>query len=638
MKRHDWFLVIATLSFSFLFYKEQAGLNFLLFSCIVIGCLVGLHPPLWRMKSWWYFTACHLVTACCVFYHTSTLSSFAYIVSLLVLTSKSVSLFQSVIMSMFFGVYSVAASVVLIILDIVKRFEFNNTENKSVFPLKKMITIGVSGVIVVFFFLLYQHANPLFNEATKYINFDWLSIEWCFFTLWGFLVAYGLLKSKTIHPLANADRHYNSKILKQESYPTTYFDELLIVKWVFILLNVMLLVLNVLDVYQLYINPQLPKGITLSDFVHQAIGSLIFSIVLALTMISICFRGELNFLEKVKPIRYLIYGWVAQNVMMIISAIVRNWWYIDVYALTYLRIGVFVYLGMALVGLILTAYKIKTLQRVWALTRLNIGTWFLALCLSTMVDWDKLIADFNLLHAHQLTHNANVKKVKLDRRYISSFSSTTLPQQILQTPMYLNPYNYEVTRRSTDVDALSNSLINFYETYHQRTWKSWSLRDERLHQEIQSLQQQGLLKSLALPYRTCSKRLLTSYFGSIEHLVIQVGNDKLEEIAKLPYLKSLCITDYNQQDLAILKTNKSLETLFIYSNYDSKLIGLESLQQLKTVRLRNVSTNQLSQLKALRHLKTLIVESNSAEFITHLQKELPDVILIIKNPSYENYR
>lgn len=632
MKRHDWLLIIVTLGFSSLFYKQQAGLNYLLFSCIVCFAFATLHPTLLRLKYWWFYVFCHLICAGCVFYHTSSLSIFAYILSLMVVASKSVSVFQSVLVSVFFSTYAIAASFVYVILDAIKRFGAPNEGSNGGVRLRKILTVSISAVLIVLFFALYQNANPLFKEFTKDINFDWLSVEWCFFTLWGFLIAFGLLKSRILEPIAGADIAYNSTIPKKENYTTGYFDEVVIVKWVFALLNIMLLILNALDAHQLYINPKLPEGITLSDFVHQSIGSLIFSIVLALTFIIVCFRGELNFTEKAKPLKFLIYLWIAQNIVMVISAMVRNSWYVNAYALTYLRIGVFVYLGMALIGLVLTAWKIKTRQRTWALTRMNTEVWFLSLCLSTCVDWDKLIADYNTVHANKF------QTVKLDRKYISSFSSTTLPQQILQQPITFHPFTYFASYQQSDNARLSQELMRFYESYKDRSWRSWSLRANRLHESIQNLHNKGLIKTLSLPYYNSPEGILCSYFTQLENLVINASQTNLDSLSQLKALNCLMLIHYSHQDLSPLKTLPNLETLGLSSHLDTPLKGIEALQQLKVLRLSSSSIIDMHQLKMLRNLKILLIENLSPKQKTELEAEFPNLTILSISSPHENYR
>ncbi len=631
MKRHDWFISSTTLLFSVLFYKQQAGLNYLLFSLAVLTGFAALNTSLLSSKKWWYYAVCHLLTAFCVFYHTSSLSIFAYFISLLVVSSKSVSIFQSVIFSFLFGAYSVMSSIVFVILNSIKRHETSKTEAQNPFPWRKAIGISISIVIALLFFGLYRNANPLFKEFTKDINLDWISLDWCSFTLWGFLMVYALFKHQIIKPIADIDVEYNRSIIQKETYTTSFLDEVTIVKWVFILLNVMLLVLNFLDVNQLYINHKLPANITLSDFVHQSIGAIIFSIVLALVFIIICFRGELNFLQKSKPIKFLIYAWIAQSCLMVISAMVRNNWYISSYALTYLRIGVYVYLGMALAGLILTAYKVYRTKHAWHLTRLNFDVWFLSLCLSTCVDWDKLITNYNIQHSFQISN------IKLDRSYLINLSETNLPELLLQQPISSMPIKKDNTQNTYEAEQLSKSLFYFYESHHKRNLRDLSLRSNRIYNQLEVLNKKGLIKTIYLPHDYLGTLKTLYRCDSIENMVINAYNISASELLHFPQLKYLSMRNFNEANLITLSKLQHLKFLSLLSNSPNNLTGLNKLKALKVLKLKEVIDSQLLQLKQAKQLKTLIVEKMYDDTRQSLKRECPHLKIIIQ-PSYDYQR
>ncbi len=631
MKRHDWFISSTTLLFSVLFYKQQAGLNYLLFSLAVLAGFAALNTPLLSSKKWWYYASCHLLTAFCVLYHTSSLSIFAYFVSLLVVSSKSVSIFQSVIFSFLFGAYSVMSSVVFVILNSIKRHETSKTEAQNPFPWRKAIGISISIVIALLFFGLYRNANPLFKEFTKNINLDWISLDWCLFTLWGFLMVYALFKHQIIKPIADIDVEYNRSIIQKETYTTSFLDEVTIVKWVFILLNVMLLVLNFLDVNQLYINHKLPANITLSDFVHQSIGAIIFSIVLALVFIIICFRGELNFLQKSKPIKFLMYAWIAQSCLMVISAMVRNNWYISSYALTYLRIGVYVYLGMALAGLILTAYKVYQTKHAWHLTRLNFDVWFLSLCLSTCVDWDKLITNYNIQHSLQTS------SVRLDRNYLFNLSETNLPELLLQQPILAMPIEVKDKGHWSEDEQLSYALVTFNKSYTTRNWQGLSLRANRIHKQLIELHNKGLIKTIYLPYYYLENLNLFYEFSKIENLTVNSSSIPTRDFLYFQNLKYLTLKNFSGSGLGEFKKLKHIEFLSLDSNYPYDLTNLEKISTLKILKLTGVNERDIPILMKATQLKLLIAKQMHSDIYKVLTKTCPHLKIIIQ-PSYDYQR
>ena len=63
-----------------------------------------------------------------------------------------------------------------------------------------------------------------------------------------------------------------------------------------------------------------------------------------------------------RPIRKLVYLWIAQNVVLVISSILRLDLYIGIYSLTYWRVAAFVWMGLVAVGLVLIMARIMLRQ------------------------------------------------------------------------------------------------------------------------------------------------------------------------------------------------------------------------------------------------------------------------------------
>ena len=86
MKKNDYLLLIATGAYSFLFYKQNAGINFLLFNVILIALLTLKNVQLVKSKKWLWAFAMGLVSSAAIFVTSSALSSIANIVSLLLVS------------------------------------------------------------------------------------------------------------------------------------------------------------------------------------------------------------------------------------------------------------------------------------------------------------------------------------------------------------------------------------------------------------------------------------------------------------------------------------------------------------------------------------------------------------------------
>jgi len=256
MKTNDYLLLTATGAYSFLFYQQNAGINFLLFNIILVAILVFKNKKLLSYNKWIWSALLCLVSAICIFMHSSALSIIGNILSLLLLSALSFNIATSSLFSFVFSCYSVISCVVYIIIGTISRFQPKPNETESKRGYKALATLIVL-VLSVLFFSMYKNANPLFAENTKWINLDFISMAWVFFTLGGFILVYAFLYHRTIKPieswennlpLANSTFEQNNETIKQ--FETERYAGMLL----FILLNVMLVILNIGDVQTLYFN------------------------------------------------------------------------------------------------------------------------------------------------------------------------------------------------------------------------------------------------------------------------------------------------------------------------------------------------------------------------------------------------
>ncbi len=65
-------------------------------------------------------------------------------------------------------------------------------------------------------------------------------------------------------------------------------------------------------------------------------------------------------------IRALVYLWTAQNIVLVISSILRLDLYVSIYSLTYWRVAAFIWMGLVAVGLVL----IMARHRAWEIQRM----------------------------------------------------------------------------------------------------------------------------------------------------------------------------------------------------------------------------------------------------------------------------
>lgn len=97
----------------------------------------------------------------------------------------------------------------------------------------------------------------------------------------------------------------------------------------------------------------------LSDAVHSGVYASIVSIILAVVIIAIFFRGSINFIRENGTLKTLTFIWIGLNSLLIASIFTKTYLYIDQYGLSMKRIGVVVYLTLCLIGLFTTFLKVQ---------------------------------------------------------------------------------------------------------------------------------------------------------------------------------------------------------------------------------------------------------------------------------------
>src|SRR5690606_3886515 len=123
---------------------------------------------------------------------------------------------------------------------------------------------------------------------------------------------------------------------------------------------------------------------------------IIFSIVIAVGLIMFLSRRDFHTIQQHNVLKSFIYIWIFQNVLMLLSTAYRNMIYVETYDLTYLRIGVYVWLFLAIMGLCFTFFMVKNNKSGWHLIRTNFTAWLCCLVLSSIVSWDRVITTYNL--------------------------------------------------------------------------------------------------------------------------------------------------------------------------------------------------------------------------------------------------
>lgn len=167
-----------------------------------------------------------------------------------------------------------------------------------------------------------------------------------------------------------------------------------------VLFNLLMAVQTISDLAILWGGGALPEGMTYAQYAHRGAYPL---------LLTACLAGAFAiaaspFLSERKGLKALMFLWLAQNVLLTLSAGYRLWLYVGVYGLTYLRIHAAIWMLCVVLGLVLVAVQIRWDRPTgWFLKRGGAaGLAVLYIC--CFVNFADVIARHNLTHVERLDH------------------------------------------------------------------------------------------------------------------------------------------------------------------------------------------------------------------------------------------
>lgn len=598
MKKANLIILILTAAYSFLFYEEHAGLNFLVFSLIAGGSLLALNPGVLKERSTLAIAGLYLLSAVCVLIYSSALSILANIISLLLLSACCFNSRASVLFNLFYSTYSVLGGIVFMVINLI-RPEKKNGETEVKKSKLRSLTYIVPVLFGLIFFFLYKSANPLFEKYTEALNLDFISGPWLAFTICGFLVAYGLIKHQRIKALDDWENNIPTAIAPSEKR-TSRWDERKAAVILFVMLNLMLVFMNLLDLNYLYLGAGMPQGVTHKQFVHNGVGMLILSISLAIILILYFFRGRLNFDENSKPVKILVYVWVTQNMMMVVSTAIRNNMYVSDALLTYKRIGVYYWLLMAAFGLLTTFIMIRNTRSGWYLFKTNSWIAYAVLVLSACVDWDKVVGEYNVSHTTLIA--------SLDKKYLLDISEANIPllYEIKDKPGFEidSSYHYKSGYSSLSNSQMLDEKLYFYLAHMEKdSWRSFSYRKKRILNELVERNAGEKISSLDLS-GSYIHTLKPVYF--IDNITaLNVSQCMITALSEFNYFKKLRQLSMDHNRIPSLDSLPALKELNYLSVNDNDISGFEFIERYKSLRVLQMNENNIQDIAKLPESKSI---------------------------------
>ena len=335
----------------------------------------------------------------------------------------------------------------------------------AVAPLLALPVVG--GAI---FLTLFTIANPVIAKALSGVRLPAFSADLFWRTLFWLMVltlVWGVLRPRRRRALP---------VGKVKPVATLAGVSVASVTLSLMVFNALFAMQNGLDAVILWGGAGPPAGLTLAKYAHRGAYPLIATALLAGLFVLVALDPRRP-TAQVPLIRILVVAWVAQNLFLVASSILRTVDYVQAYSLTRLRIAALVWMGLVGLGLVLICWRMLRGKSAAWLINANAAAALLVLVAGCVVDLGAVAAAWNVRHASELGGQGP----KLDLCYLDALDDSAAVSLILleQTPAPDLPADYVTALREYAVADLRT---------RQSDWHSWSLRGALRLTRIEALQ------------------------------------------------------------------------------------------------------------------------------------------------------
>lgn len=507
-------IVLATLVFNYLFWKQGSGVNILIYTVFVLAYVL-----IFDFKSKLSFAGIVLSTAmllcsAAIVWHSSVFTIVMYYISFVLFAGW---LQEKELKTLFYVASASFISLIHLPGQLFRNLPIKQEGRKKMEKIFKLLKLSVIPfVILMVFYLIYINANSVFdNLASSVLDkvtnwfilvFEAISLGRLLFILLGVVVSgwfifktdlrflsenesnklLNLIRKRVKQFFPNQDYirnlkentpvFYRKKFALSLKLKNEYISALVLLS----LVNVLLLIVNIIDINWVWFGFKYSESLNLKQFVHEGTYLLIISILLSMAIMLYFFRKNLNFYHKSKLIKVMAYAWIFQNLILAVSVLIRNLHYITYWGLAYKRIGVILFLIAVGFGLVSLFIKIRYTKTAFYLLKKNSMAVYLILTMASLFNWDAIIAQHNLGHP---------LKDHMETSYLLSLSDKVLPlidqkKYILEQDNSLNTYADYSPYSYKDYYKLRVEL--FLSRYEAESWQSWNYAEWKAYNYLKN--------------------------------------------------------------------------------------------------------------------------------------------------------
>ncbi len=396
MKTHHY-IFLTTALFAVLFYKENIGLN--------LGILAIVYTILTYFKT----LQKNRTTIFMVFIVTSVLSGIAFswygdiasflavVISVLLLSYRSRNRRMKILLLI--PVFIVNCfSFICRVFNVDRWLPIQNT---SGLWQKTLAFIFIPVIFISVFFGIYSAGSDHFARLFTDYELDIDLWQLICISVLGFFIAFNYWNYVVEKMIYKQNHIFENEFQNKDKIqkPTYSFLDLNSERMSgvisFFCLNILLvffiITFNYEQFYEAVITPE-----QLSQETHERVSAVIMSIIMAILVIMFYFKSNFNFDPKAGLMKVLAKIWIVFNGILVISALLKNTEYIVSYGFTYKRLGVYAFLILSLIGLIMTFIKIQMQKKNVFLFNALIWYFYGTVLACSYINWGGIITAQNM--------------------------------------------------------------------------------------------------------------------------------------------------------------------------------------------------------------------------------------------------
>jgi len=406
-------ILFTTVLFVVLFYGETPGINLGILGIVYALFTFFTTPKKNKTQTFYILFATSIVSSLAFAWYRDFPSLLAVAASLLFLGLKSKTRKLK-------SLFIIPVFVTNFFTFICRFFNFEKwlpKFNTSGMLQKTIAIIFIPAIFIVVFFCIYTYGSDHFATLFENIEFDFNFLDFFGLAILGFFIAFNFWNFSVERFIYKQNHYLDNTFSDKDKSQKASFSfmtfELERTSGIitFLVLNVMLLFFIFTYNYeQFYELPKTPSQ--LSDETHERVVAVIFSIIMAIAVIMFYFKGAFNFDKNAGILKALAKIWVVFNAVLIFSAIAKNTEYVQQLGLTYKRLGVYAFLILSIIGLVITFMKIQKQKTNAFLFNQMVWYFYGMILVCSYFNWGGMATQYNIQHhkgnfefLHSLNYN-----------------------------------------------------------------------------------------------------------------------------------------------------------------------------------------------------------------------------------------